>query len=206
MILVDAHEDLAYNYICFGRDYRQSVYTKRQQEMKQNYPSATLGLPEALQARVAFTFATLFAPPAMGGGMSVSWQEPMYHTPQEAHDINMRQLEYYHRLNDESDEITLVRNKDDFASVLHSWEIDEDDAAKPQQGLVVLMEGADAILEPQQFEEWYEWGVRIVGPAWSSTRYAGGTGDPGPLTSLGFELLEMMASFNVISRFEPYDR
>ncbi len=47
------------------------------------------------------------------------------------------------------------------------------------------MENADPIIEPQQFEEWYERGVRIVGPAWQGTRYCGGTGDPGPLTNLG---------------------
>src|SRR5690606_20183539 len=65
-------------------------------------------------------------------------------------------------------------------------------------GLVVLMENADPVLEPEQFEEWYERGVRIVGPAWQATRYAGGTGQPGPLTKLGFELLDIMAGLNVM--------
>jgi membrane dipeptidase len=60
------------------------------------------------------------------------------------------------------------------------------------------MENADPILEPKQFEEWYERGVRIVGPAWKASRYAGGTGQPGPLTALGDELLEVMSSFNAI--------
>jgi membrane dipeptidase len=40
--------------------------------------------------------------------------------------------------------------------------------------------------------------VRIVGPAWRASRYCGGTGQPGPLTDLGHELLEVMADFNVI--------
>jgi membrane dipeptidase len=60
------------------------------------------------------------------------------------------------------------------------------------------MEGADPILEPKQFEEWYERGVRIVGTSWQATRYAGGTGEPGGLTDLGRELLEIMADFNAI--------
>ena len=48
------------------------------------------------------------------------------------------------------------------------------------------MEGADPIVEPPQIEEWYyEHGVRIVGTAWSETRYSGGTGRPGPLTESG---------------------
>lgn len=60
------------------------------------------------------------------------------------------------------------------------------------------MENADPILEPRQFEYWYEHGVRIVGPAWRATRYSGGTGEPGRLTKLGHELLEVMRHFNAI--------
>jgi membrane dipeptidase len=66
----------------------------------------------------------------------------------------------------------------------------------PPVGLIVSMEGADAILEPAEVERWWERGVRIVGPAWHGTAYSGGTGQPGPLTRLGFELLEHMARLN----------
>jgi membrane dipeptidase len=69
---------------------------------------------------------------------------------------------------------------------------------RAQQGLVLLMEGADPILEPKQFEDWYERGVRIVGPAWERTRYSGGTKAPDGLTALGRELLEVLAAHNVI--------
>jgi len=62
----------------------------------------------------------------------------------------------------------------------------------------VLMENADPIIEPKQFEEWYERGVRVVGPAWTGTRYCGGTSQPGGLTKLGYELLEVLQSFNAI--------
>jgi membrane dipeptidase len=60
------------------------------------------------------------------------------------------------------------------------------------------MEGADPIIEPKQFEEWYERGVRVVGPAWRATRYTAGTGEPGPLTKLGFELLDVLADANAV--------
>jgi membrane dipeptidase len=65
-------------------------------------------------------------------------------------------------------------------------------------GLVILMEGADPIREPAEIEEWYARGLRIVGPSWAATRYAGGTHEPGPLTALGRVLLEEMARFNMI--------
>jgi len=65
-------------------------------------------------------------------------------------------------------------------------------------GIVMLMEGADPIVQPQRVEEWYERGVRIVGPAWvAGTRYAGGNGAPGPLTDEGARLLRAMLDLNM---------
>ena len=75
--------------------------------------------------------------------------------------------------------------------MLATWEEDTD-IRDHQLGLVILMENADPIIEPKQFEEWYERGVRLVGPAWRASRYCGGTGQPGPLTDLGHELLEIV--------------
>ena len=43
-----------------------------------------------------------------------------------------------------------------------------------------------------------EHGVRIVAPAWQQTRYATGADFDGELTMLGYELLEVMASYNLI--------
>jgi membrane dipeptidase len=54
------------------------------------------------------------------------------------------------------------------------------------------MEGADPIRRPDVGAEWYRAGVRIVGPAWSATRYSGGTNAPGPLTQEGRALMREM--------------
>jgi membrane dipeptidase len=59
------------------------------------------------------------------------------------------------------------------------------------------MENADPIREPAELELWFERGLRCVGPAWSGSRYSGGTREPGPLTDLGHELLEVMADYGV---------
>jgi len=47
-------------------------------------------------------------------------------------------------------------------------------------------------------DKWAAAGVRIVGPAWSRTRYSGGTGAPGGLTDLGFDLLRRMRRLGLI--------
>ena len=195
MIVLDAHQDIAYNYLKYGRDYRRSALVTRTQEPV-GTEAATIGLPEALAGRVALIFSTLFVAPAESDWKPVG-REKAYKTPQEAYTSAMEQLDYYHRLADENDKIVVVTDNASLDAVLATW-APEADFTKRKQGLVVLMEGADPILEPRQFEEWYERGVRLVGTAWGATRYSGGTGAPGGLSNIGYELLEIMASFNAI--------
>lgn len=199
MYIVDAHQDIAYNALCFARDYRQSALKKRRNEVGTDHPkrngSVTTGLPEAIAGRIALVFATLFVAPK--SKKPAGWDDMSYTDIKTANKLAMQQMDYYQRITDEDDRLRLVQNEADLDAVLATWAADKP-ITERQQGLVILMENADPIIEPRQFEEWYEMGVRLVGPAWQATRYCGGTGQPGPLTDLGRELLEVMASFNVI--------
>ena len=199
MIIVDAHEDIAYNQAIYLRDYRVSALKHRQNEAGTGFPLATIGLPDALLGRVAVVFSTLFVAPHRSGLASnnVPGEEPTYSNPTEAYDAASRQLDYYYRLADEDERIILVKNQADLDEVLASWE-GEKLPNERRHGLVVLMEGADPIIEPEQFDEWYERGVRIVGTAWTQTRYSGGTRAPGGLTALGHDLLAQMANYNAL--------
>ncbi|HEX2623586.1 MAG TPA: membrane dipeptidase, partial [Phototrophicaceae bacterium] len=191
---------IAYNVLKYGRDYRHSALKTRQMEAAAGlgYPGATLGLPEAIAGRVALVFSTLFvAPKSTNHMLPEDGVVEEYDTPQEAYRLALKQIDYYHRLADESPRVSLIQNRADLDGVLKTWEPDKK-VTERRQGLVILMEGADPIIEPKQFEEWYERGVRIVGPAWEETRYTAGTGKPGRLTKLGRELLEVMASFGAI--------
>ncbi len=197
MIILDAHQDIAYNALQFDRSYTRSAWEIRRSEAQAGLvrgPAAN-GLPDALLGRLAVIFATLFVEP--------NWSEftpdkrCSYDTPQEAYRAALRQWDYYQRLADEDRRVRLIRTGAELDAVLATWE-DGTTLADHQVGLVLLMEGADPILEPRQLEEWVERGVRIIGPAWSATRYAGGTWRPGPLTDLGRELLDVMAGFNLI--------
>jgi membrane dipeptidase len=51
---------------------------------------------------------------------------------------------------------------------------------------------------PDEVASWFEAGVRIVGLAWRRTRYAGGTGTPGPLTAEGQKLVRELDAFHII--------
>lgn len=195
-LIVDAHQDLAWNALSFQRDYTRAVAETRASEIGADAPrrngNTLLGLPEYLQARVAVIFASLYASPKRR--QLDDWELMVYRTQAEAHALYSRQLDYYHRLTDEQRQFHLIGDQGDLNEVLASWEMSPgpDNTDPRLVGLVPLMEGADAIREPAEVEGWMERGVRVVGLAWAGTRYAGGTGEPGPLTDDGRRLLEVM--------------
>lgn len=199
MLIVDAHEDVAWNMLAFGRDYSQSVADNRQREAGTMAEEATgkvmLGWPEWLTGRVAVIFATLFAPPKTP--RPSKWAIDCYRNADEAHALYWQQLQNYHQLvATHPDKFRLLQNRADLEAVLQTWQDNQPD--KRQIGLVILMEGADGIREPDELPQWVDQGVRLIGPAWMQTRYAGGTGMPGPLTDLGRALLQRMAEVNLI--------
>jgi membrane dipeptidase len=68
----------------------------------------------------------------------------------------------------------------------------------PALSAILLMEGADPLRTPADITAWHAAGLRIVGMAWKRTRYAGGTGDPGPLTADGVALVPELDRFGII--------
>lgn len=198
-IILDAHLDLALNFVTQGRDVRRATWQTHQ--LENNYPlrpangryAASVGLPDMLLGRVGVVFATLWVQPAEVGFVENFY----YETPRQAYQQALHQLDYYHRLVDEDERVRIIRTQQDLQAVLASWS-PEKTLQDRLWGVVVLMEGADPIIEPRQAEEWYERDVRIIGPAWRATRYAAGTGEPGKLTKLGWELLDVMTSYNMI--------
>jgi len=198
-IIVDGHQDIAWNYFNQGRDFTQSAWDRRRHETDpvflQRHGRSMVGLPEEILGRVAIVCGTIFVAP--GALKQHPDEKVVYDTPQEANQQGNRQLDYYHGLAEEHEQIRLVQTRGDLDAVLATWK-EGTDMAEHRLGLVMLMEGADPILEPAQVEEWYARGLRIIGPAWSATRYSGGTRAPGPLTDLGRELLEVMANFKMV--------
>lgn len=194
MLIIDAHQDLAWNMLTFSRDYTRSVEDTRRLEAGGQTPfkngDSLLGWPEYQLGQVAFIFATLFAAPIRH--QLGEWDTLAYANSDQAFSSYKAQLDAYHQLVEEHPEkFQLVQTLQDFESVLENWNQVKD--GKHPVGLVILMEGAEGVREPAELEEWWGQGVRIIGPAWAGTRFCGGTREPGPLTSEGFALLEGMS-------------
>jgi membrane dipeptidase len=96
------------------------------------------------------------------------------------------------------DKFQLVLSTRDLETILSAWSATEEETPDLPVGLIPLMEGGEAIRSLDELPEWWERGVRIIGPAWMSNKYCGGTREPGPLTKEGQALLDAMAEIGFV--------
>ena len=198
--MIDSHQDLAYNALAFGRNYLLSAAETRAREADgltpQRNGDTLLGWPDYQRARVGLVFATLFATPRR---YAEAWDVQSYTTFTQGRLLFHNQLEYYHRLCGEHPQnFQSVFNRRQLSDILKPWQGAEDAPTEHPVGLVILMEGAEALEMPEELVEFWERGVRIVGPVWAGTRYCGGTKEYGPISREGRRLLETMAELGMI--------
>ena len=199
-LIIDSHQDLAWNMLTFKRDYLRSVAETRRLEANTLIPERNgeclLGWPEYQRGRVAVIFSTLFAAPARKREL---WDTVWYPDFDTAHRLYREQILLYRKLADtHSDKFRLITSRKELDSVIDHWCAPLQNEEGHPVGLIYLMEGADGIRSPHELAEWYELGLRLIGLAWAGTRYCGGTGDPGGLTDDGKKLLSAMTDYNFI--------
>jgi membrane dipeptidase len=197
-LIVDAHQDLAWNMLTYGRDYTRSVFETRRREAGTNIPErngdSLLGWPEYQRGQVAVVFSTLYATPAKKkeAGDTIVYAD--YDT---ANRLYREQVDVYRKLADSHpDKFRIISSKPDLDTVIEHWSKPVPEDAGHPVGLIYLMEGADGIRSPHELSTWWDMGLRMIGLAWAGTRYCGGTGEPGPLTTDGRKLLSAMVDFN----------
>lgn len=199
MIIIDAHEDLAFNVLTDGRNYLESAYITRAREAGTSVVETSsvcmLGLPEWLRGNVAVIFATLTAIPRSRAQVG----EPSYVIVEAAYQQAIAQLNLFNHCAATHPQITLITHQPHLDRVLKSWDPSEAQLMdKRKVGLVLLIENADLICTVDEVGFWYEQGVHVMGPAWHSNRYTASTNDSGTLTDLGRQLLAEMQHFGMI--------
>jgi membrane dipeptidase len=146
MFIVDAHLDLAYNALNKNRDPRRKLAEIRAAEApdyRRGIP--TVSFPAMRRGGVGLAFATLFSSPADNPFPDNCEEDEAYATPDEAHRLGMKQVDYYRRLVDEDESLRLVTNAAGLDEVLAGQA-----GETPLLGLVLLMEGADHIRAPEE--------------------------------------------------------
>ena len=200
-LIVDAHADLAWNMFTYGRNYTRSAEETRKREVGsttvQDNGDSLLGWADYQRGQVAVVFSTLFASPLRF--RTSESESQVYRNFDEAHRLYREQLLTYHRMMDSSpDKFRLILSQGDLKLILDDWAGPNPGERGHPVGMVVLMEGAEAVRHPSELDEWHELGVRLIGLAWVGTRYCGGWREPGPLTADGRELLSVMSDHNFI--------
>lgn len=201
MLIFDGHLDLALNAVQNGRDLLLDAHTTRTLEVGMTgmgKAQGTVALPDMRRGRVALCFTTVCARCSGRSGSNTDFA-----TPAQAYAAARGQLGYYRAL-EQQGYVRVIMGREDLDAHLGEWhrwenETDRDSVATPPLGLIVIMESADPVLRPEQVEEWWEAGLRVIGPAhFGPGRYAGGTGCNLGLTDVGPALLKEMERCEVL--------
>jgi len=195
MLLFDAHLDLAWNALDWNRDLELTIGEIRKSE--QGMPGKgrgrnTVSFPEMRQAEVGICIATLLARLLRENMPPVQ----RYQSMNAAYAAAQGQLAFYRALVDQG----ILRWIKDWPSLeahVKTW-LDSPQPKTPI-GFILSMEGADPVLSPDQVQEWWDAGLRIIGPAhYGPSPYAHGTGTEGGLFSPGRALLKAMEQVGMI--------
>ena len=199
--IFDGHLDLAWNALSWDRDITLELDILNQREQGlDDHPArgrATTTLPEMRRGGVVLCQATLLARAKSGsrihGGTS---RLGLDFANQEIASATARgQLAYYELL-ERRGLLRMIRRAGDLDAHYASW---AHDSASAPIGYILAMEGADPIVDVAHAETWWELGLRSVNLAhYGRSRYAVGTGDDGPLTADGVELLKEFEKLGMI--------
>lgn len=192
-MIIDAHLDLSWNALSWGRDILLELdeMNRRDARMQDHAArgKATVSLPEMKRANIPLCLGTFLAranpnPPARGYHR-LDLDYPMQDA---AYGIARGQLAYY-RLLEKKGWIRRIEFKEDLDA--HWSAVAAQGVAANPLGMILAMEGADSIVEPEQAEDWFNEGLRSVNIVhYGRNRYATGTGANGPLTDDGVKLVK----------------
>ncbi|HMF10753.1 MAG TPA: membrane dipeptidase [Gemmataceae bacterium] len=197
MLIFDAHLDLAWNAIEWNRDLSLPVAAIRAREREQGQSGngrgeCTVSYPELRRGGVGVFIATLLTR-VLRQDLTPSFQR--FNAMEAAYGAAQGQLAYYRAL-EQRGTLRWLRDTQSLRRHVASWQTGESPAPL---GFILSMEGADPVLAPEQVREWWDAGLRIIGPAhYGVSPYAHGTGTVGGLFPEGPSLLKEMEGVGMI--------
>jgi membrane dipeptidase len=123
---------------------------------------------------------------------------PGWHSPEQAWAQTQGQLAWYKAM-EAAGEMKQVTNRQQLNKHLELWNDRSISNEIKPVGFILSLEGADSLIDLSYLEKAFGYGLRAIGPAhYGPGRYSPGTGETGPLTKDGIELLKEMESLNMI--------
>lgn len=188
-LIFDAHLDMAWNALEWNRDLMLPVAKLR--EFERQFPNinipgeCTVSWHDLKQGNVGVTISTLLP--------RLNRKDKLLTFPQSreaAYAMGMGQLAYYQAMVRSG----VLRELHDAATLtdhVQNWL--NGPTEKLPIGYILSMEGSPPIQSPEQIEEWYNAGLRILGPAhYGPSPYCFGTGSTGGFNEDGKRLLREM--------------
>ncbi len=200
--IFDTHLDLAWNALSWKRDLTLPLAEMNAVEADwDDHPARGRGvvsLPEMRRGRVAVALGTLMARWAPIQRNAPTHASRLNHRTQDtAYAVATGQLAYYQAL-EARGEVRLLHTAEQLRDHWRQWSEPGDTSSLPV-GLIVAMEGCDAIVDPPQAEHWFNGGLRVASLVhYGTSAYAVGTGQDGPLTPRGREMLAAFERFGIV--------
>lgn len=193
MLLFDAHLDLAWNAIDWKRDFLQSVERTRAAEVGMTEPgraSNTVSMDAMRETGIGICVATVLVRLHRPGN-------PMfgYATPEAVNAVGRGQLAYY-RAMERAGHMRIISDRAALSDHVAKWDSDPNACAL---GVIISLEGADPILDPEDIFSWHDAGVRAMGLThYGKNRYGGGTACLDGLEPAATPLLRNMQQLGMV--------
>lgn len=197
--IFDCHLDLAWNALTWRRDLKLPLSTLNAMDpaTEEKFRGrATTTLPEMRRANVAVCLATVMGRVPYGEA-TLHGSTLDFATHQQVYAFARSHLAYYEALQRDG-QARLISTATELKAHWKEWS-EADDTIELPIGIILSMEGCDAIPTPQEASHWFEMGLRTAGLVhYGTSKYAVGTGVEGPITADGVSLLGEFERLGVI--------
>ncbi len=208
MMIFDWHLDLAWNALEWDRDLTEPVASIRRREVEVGRTGPgrgtnTVSFPALRDGQVAVVSATLLSRHDRVPPPFPDLPKSGFGAAEASYATAVGQLAYY-RAMERRGVVRILKGRaalDDHVTAWEAFAGAQTDRAEdaPPIGLIISMEGADPILTPDDLDEWWDGGLRILSLShFGVGRYSHGTGTPGPLNPQAPALLAGMERLGMI--------
>lgn len=193
-LILDSHLDLGFSALQINRDLTQPAKTVRVADSEptmRSFGSCTTTFPELHKGHVGIVFGTVMS----RIDPNDQWTGTGMYDQTQCHGVGMGHYSVYKAM-ERDGIITQIHTTEDLDASIEAW---KNPQADTPIGLVLAMESADPILDPEQVPFWYDLGLRIVSIShYGTSSYCHGTGTEGGLLDRGRPLLDALKEAGII--------
>jgi membrane dipeptidase len=194
-LILDSHLDLSFSALQINRDLTQPATTVRTHDSvntMESFGSCTVTFPELRKGNIGLVCGTVMS----RLDADDKWTRTGMYNQAQCHGVGRGHVAYYQALQ-QAGIIRFVGNIDELDKTIKAWS-NNPESDEPI-GLILTMESADPILNPDQVEVWYNLGLRMVSIShYGVSTYSHGTGTEGGLLDRAYPLLDALKNWGII--------